>query len=106
MPWVFLFIAQTYEGFKTQIDIELRDRTVHLSEGQMFVIPRDVEHRPVARGEAHILLIEPTGTPNTGKTVCAATMPGKWAAPPAPAAQVLRRCGCARWVLRAKARRS
>ena len=51
---------------KGEIDIELRDRTVHLSEGQMFVIPRDVEHRPVARGEAHILLIEPTGTPNTG----------------------------------------
>ena len=50
-----------------EIDVEMRDRTVTLREGQMFVVPRGVEHRPAARrGEAHLLLIEPTGTPNTG----------------------------------------
>ena len=49
-----------------QLDIELRDRTVSLGAGELFVVPRGVEHRPIARGEAHILLIEPTGTPNTG----------------------------------------
>lgn len=48
------------------VDIELRDKTVTLTEGELCVIPAGVEHRPVARGEAHLLLIEPAGTPNTG----------------------------------------
>ncbi|MBK1657717.1 cupin domain-containing protein [Paracraurococcus ruber] len=54
------------------LDIELRDRTVTLRAGELFVVPRGVEHRPVARGEAHLLLIEPTGTPNTGDPATAA----------------------------------
>ena len=37
-----------------------------LSEGELFVVPRGVEHRPVAHEEAHVLLIEPSGTLNTG----------------------------------------
>ena len=49
-----------------QLDIELRGRTVTLGQGELYVVPRGVEHRPVARGEVHLLLIEPTGTPNTG----------------------------------------
>lgn len=49
-----------------QLDIELRGRTVTLGPGELYVVPRGVEHRPVARGEVHLLLIEPTGTPNTG----------------------------------------
>ena len=49
-----------------RLDIELRDRTVTLGPGQLFVVPKGVEHRPVAHGEVHILLIEPTGTVNTG----------------------------------------
>ena len=49
------------------IDIELRDRTVSLGAGELFVVPAGVEHRPVARhGEARLLIIEPCGTPNTG----------------------------------------
>jgi mannose-6-phosphate isomerase-like protein (cupin superfamily) len=51
---------------KGVVDIEMRDRTVTLGPGELFVVPRGVEHRPVARGEAHLLLIEPAGTPNTG----------------------------------------
>jgi mannose-6-phosphate isomerase-like protein (cupin superfamily) len=54
------------------LDIELRDRTVTLNAGDVFVVPKGVEHRPVARGEVHILLIEPTGTPNTGDEATAA----------------------------------
>jgi mannose-6-phosphate isomerase-like protein (cupin superfamily) len=54
------------------LDIELRDRTVHLEAGELFVVPAGVEHRPVARGEAHLLLIEPAGTPNTGDPATAA----------------------------------
>ncbi len=48
------------------LDIQLRDRVVTLGPGEMFIVPRGVEHRPVAREEVHMLLIEPTGTPNTG----------------------------------------
>jgi mannose-6-phosphate isomerase-like protein (cupin superfamily) len=57
---------------KGTLDIELRDRTVTLNPGEVFVVPKGVEHRPVARGDAHILLIEPTGTPNTGDAATAA----------------------------------
>jgi len=57
---------------KGVLDIELRDRTVTLSAGQMYVVPRGVEHRPVAREEVHLLLMEPTGTPNTGDVTTAA----------------------------------
>ena len=55
-----------------RIRIELRDRTVHLGPGEVFVVPRGVEHRPVADEEAHLLLIESTGTPNTGDAATAA----------------------------------
>ena len=47
-------------------DIELRDRTVRLAAGEFFVVPRGVEHRPVAEKEAHVLLFEPVATLNTG----------------------------------------
>lgn len=58
---------------KGEIDIELRDQTVTLREGEVFVVPKGIEHRPVARQEAHLLLIEPTGTPNTGEPDTAVT---------------------------------
>ena len=54
------------------LDIQLRDRTVTLGPGQMYIVPKGVEHRPVARDEVHMLLIEPTGTPNTGDAATAA----------------------------------
>jgi mannose-6-phosphate isomerase-like protein (cupin superfamily) len=52
-----------------ELEIELRDRSVRLRKGDLFVVPRGVEHRPRADAEAHILLIEPKGTPNTGDAV-------------------------------------
>ena len=57
---------------KGTLYIELRDRTVTLNTGDVFVVPKGVEHRPVAHDEVHILLIEPTGTPNTGDKATAA----------------------------------
>jgi mannose-6-phosphate isomerase-like protein (cupin superfamily) len=49
------------------LTIQLRDRAIDLGPGELFVVPRGVEHRPVARkGEVKLLLIEPKGTPNTG----------------------------------------
>jgi mannose-6-phosphate isomerase-like protein (cupin superfamily) len=49
-----------------RLTIQLRDRDVELEPGELFVVPRGVEHCPKADDEAHILLIEPIGTPNTG----------------------------------------
>jgi len=49
-----------------ELTIQLRDGDVRLSAGQLFVVPRGVEHRPTADGEVHALLIEPTGVVNTG----------------------------------------
>jgi mannose-6-phosphate isomerase-like protein (cupin superfamily) len=50
-----------------QLTIELRDGEVTLPPGTLFVVPRGVEHRPVAEGEVHALLIEPRGVVNTGE---------------------------------------
>jgi mannose-6-phosphate isomerase-like protein (cupin superfamily) len=57
---------------KGNLTIELRDRKVRLGAGELFVVPKGVEHRPVARDEAHVLLIERSGTPNTGDAATAA----------------------------------
>ena len=48
------------------LTIHLRDRDVELDPGELFVVPRDVEHCPDASEETEVLLIEPDGTPNTG----------------------------------------
>jgi len=44
------------------LGIELRDCTVTLGPGEMYIVPKGVEHHPVAREEVHVLLIEPSGT--------------------------------------------
>jgi mannose-6-phosphate isomerase-like protein (cupin superfamily) len=46
--------------------MEFRDRTVELSAGELLVVPRGVEHRPVADAEVSVLLFEPAGVRNTG----------------------------------------
>ena len=48
------------------LTIDLRDGSVELDPGECVVIPRGVEHRPIARDEVHVLLFEPTGVRNTG----------------------------------------
>jgi mannose-6-phosphate isomerase-like protein (cupin superfamily) len=57
---------------KGNLTIELRDGAVTLGPGELYVVPRGVEHRPVAEEEVHLLLIEPVGTPNTGDPATAA----------------------------------
>jgi mannose-6-phosphate isomerase-like protein (cupin superfamily) len=54
------------------LDIELRDRIITLGPGELFIVPKGVEHRPVAKEEVHLLLIELSGTPNTGDATTAA----------------------------------
>jgi mannose-6-phosphate isomerase-like protein (cupin superfamily) len=53
---------------KGRLTIQLRDRDVVLDAGELFVVPKGVEHCPRADEETHVLLIEPRGTRNTGDT--------------------------------------
>ena len=55
-----------------RIRIDLPDGGVELGPGELFIVPRGMEHRPVAVDEAHVMLIEPSGTPNTGDAATAA----------------------------------
>jgi mannose-6-phosphate isomerase-like protein (cupin superfamily) len=54
---------------KGKLLIKLRDRDIHLDEGEFVIIPRGVEHLPVAHEEAHVLLLEPKTTLNTGNVI-------------------------------------
>ena len=61
--------ADTDEVFvvlKGELRIDFRDGKVTLGEGELFVVPKGVEHKPFAQEECKILLVEPTGTINTG----------------------------------------
>jgi mannose-6-phosphate isomerase-like protein (cupin superfamily) len=51
---------------KGRFRMEFRDRSVMVEEGEFIIVPRGVEHRPVADEEAHVLLFEPASTLNTG----------------------------------------
>jgi mannose-6-phosphate isomerase-like protein (cupin superfamily) len=55
-----------------RIRIRMHEGDVLLGPGELFVVPKGVQHCPVAEQEAHLLLIEPTGTPNTGDQATAA----------------------------------
>lgn len=60
---------------KGQLEILFRDGKVVLNEGEMFVVPKGVEHKPAAESECHILLIEPAGVVNTGDVKDVLTAP-------------------------------
>ncbi|MEO7922894.1 MAG: cupin domain-containing protein [Chitinophagaceae bacterium] len=51
---------------KGSFDMQLRDRTITVNAGEFLIMPRGVEHRPVAKEEVEIMLFEPAGTLNTG----------------------------------------
>lgn len=59
---LFLVVEGSFE-------MEFRDRTVQLSEGEFLIVPKGVEHRPVAKEEVWVLLFEPATTLNTGNVV-------------------------------------
>lgn len=59
---------------KGRLLIRLRDGEVTLEEGEFFIVPRGVEHLPVAEEEAHVLLFEPASTLNTGNVQDARTV--------------------------------
>jgi mannose-6-phosphate isomerase-like protein (cupin superfamily) len=60
---------------KGRFRMEFRDRHVWLGEGEFLIVPRGVEHRPVAEEEAHVLLFEPASTLNTGNVRNERTLP-------------------------------
>jgi mannose-6-phosphate isomerase-like protein (cupin superfamily) len=63
---------------KGSLVIRLRDREVTLHPGELLVVPKGVEHQPVAEEECEVLLIEPAGTPNTGDAGGARTVEPEW----------------------------
>jgi mannose-6-phosphate isomerase-like protein (cupin superfamily) len=63
---------------KGSLVIRLRDRDVSLGPGELLVVPKGVEHQPVAEEECEVLLIEPAGTPNTGDAGGARTVQPEW----------------------------
>ena len=59
-------VDEMFFVWRGEMTLEFRDRSVSLCEGQMIVVPRGVEHRPVAESEVEVLLFEPAGVRNTG----------------------------------------
>ncbi|MBI1782268.1 MAG: cupin domain-containing protein [Sphingobacteriales bacterium] len=53
---------------KGSFDMEFRDKTVAINEGEFIIVPRGVEHRPNAKEEVEVMLFEPASTLNTGDT--------------------------------------
>lgn len=53
---------------KGQLRMEFRDRVEMINPGEMIIVPKKVEHRPVAAEEVHVMLFEPASTLNTGNT--------------------------------------
>lgn len=52
---------------KGQLILELRDQTITLNEGEMYIVPKGVEHKPIAKEEVHVLLFEPAMIKHTGE---------------------------------------
>lgn len=59
---------------KGQLELELRDKTVVLNEGEFFIVPKGVEHKPIAKEETHLLLFEPLSTKHTGDVMADITV--------------------------------
>lgn len=60
---------ETFIVLKGEIQIDFKDGKVVVKQGEMFVVPAGVEHRPSSYEESHIMLIEPKGVVNTGEKV-------------------------------------
>ncbi len=59
---------ETFFVIKGKMKILFRDDEVNLEEGEIYIVPKGVDHKPMAEEECSILLIEPAGTVNTGNT--------------------------------------
>jgi SAM-dependent methyltransferase len=63
---------------KGKLLIKLRDRDIRLGEGELFVVPKGAEHKPIARDEVHLILFEPKTTVNTGSVRNEMTVADEW----------------------------
>ena len=59
---------ETFIVIEGEMMIEFEDKTIELTEGEMYVVPKRVEHKPYAEKECSIMIIEPRGVVNTGNT--------------------------------------
>ena len=59
---------------KCQLELELRDRSVTVNPGEFFIVPKGVEHKPIAKEETHLLLFEPLSTKHTGDVMADITV--------------------------------
>ena len=57
---------ETFIVMEGEMSIKLRDRTIELSEGEMFVVPKGAEHKPFSEHECKLMVVEPVGVVNTG----------------------------------------
>ncbi len=60
---------ETFFVIQGQLTIEFKDGSVNIEQGEMYVVPRGVEHKPTATKECHIMIIEPKGVTNTGNKI-------------------------------------
>jgi mannose-6-phosphate isomerase-like protein (cupin superfamily) len=67
---------ETFIVLDGHLRIDFRDGSVHIGAGEMFVVPKGVEHKPYAEQETRLILIEPRGVPNTGHEGGERTAPG------------------------------
>lgn len=59
---------------KSSLDIELRKKTITLNEGEFYIIPKGVEHKPIAKEEVYIVLFEPLSIKHTGDIIADITL--------------------------------
>ena len=75
----FVFHKHEFEDelfivIKGTLEIELRDKTITLKEGEFYIVPKGVEHKPIAKEEVHIVLFEPLSIKHTGNVVANITL--------------------------------
>jgi mannose-6-phosphate isomerase-like protein (cupin superfamily) len=75
----FLFHKHDHEDelfmvIKGSLNIELRDKTITLNEGEFYIVPKGIEHKPIAKEEVHLLLFEPLSIKHTGNIVADITV--------------------------------
>ena len=75
----FIWHAHEHEDelfmiIKGSLMIEFRDKTIKLNEGEIYIIPKGVEHKPIAQEEVHVLLFEPLDIKHTGNVMAAVTV--------------------------------
>jgi mannose-6-phosphate isomerase-like protein (cupin superfamily) len=75
----FLFHKHDHEDelfmvMKGSLDIEFRDKTITLNEGEFYIVPKGIEHKPIAKEEVHLLLFEPLSIKHTGNIIADITV--------------------------------